>query len=722
MTLPWGAEGQQNPRQSAKPIGRCGAMSRTEGVRAPGWDREGLTPVHLRGKLLVRAGLAGAVLLATIGGMRLVRSAEERRVSSLIADAVAVTERRLEEAVTAHLTALESRAQNAGTNPRLVAALGGKVDLRTLRELFQHEPWWQPFRQVFRSYYLAHGADRPVHILGTSVLGKVDAGPLVRRVRESGRPASRVYAVEGWPQAVVAVPVELPSAVWAPVLLLVQPLDAAALGVMAERLEEAVLLSDGRRALLGSGPTRQTAVVKRAVGHEGDGMQFAPEPRRWAVAVSPVADGLWLLGHVATAGLAAAAAGPFMVWQIVIAAVGTVLFLTALLALRRSHRNGSAVSPGEAVLAGAGGAGAAAAAAAAAAAGAGSAVGSVGRYVLLQKLGGGGMAEVHLAVSLGESGFRRPCVVKRLRSELARNPLAVEQFTDEATLASSLVHANIVPIYDFGRVGDQYFLVQEYVVGRDLGRVVRKLVERKRALPPDALAFVAAEVLKALEYAHNRRGHDGGPTGIVHRDVSPENIMVSLRGEVRLLDFGVLTTADKKATKTNDGALKGNLAFMAPEQARGLDVDARADLYSLGLVLYFALTGESLYQADPGYDLLMKAAAGVGPAELPKLDRLPAPFPAVLRRALAARRDDRYPSAAAFAAELGAGAGAGGAPGRLPALMAELFEEELRLEQQQLATQSSSIRPRATPAVQLIYKDLTDATAAGTGPGMEGTK
>jgi serine/threonine-protein kinase len=312
-----------------------------------------------------------------------------------------------------------------------------------------------------------------------------------------------------------------------------------------------------------------------------------------------------------------------------------------------------------------------------------------GRYVLLSRLGGGGMAEIHLAVALGQRGFRRPCVVKRLRPELAANPAAVAQFTDEATLASSLVHANIVPIFDFAKVGNDLLLVEEYIVGRDLGRLVRRAGTAGRSLSPALVAYVGVEALKALEYAHAKRDHDGLPMGIVHRDVSPENIMVTARGEVQLLDFGVMKL-DYGRGRTEIGELKGNLTFMAPEQARGQDVDARADLFALGSVLFFCLRGEPLNGQETGYDLLVKAASGPGPDELAKIAALPAPFDQVLGRALSPRREDRFADAAEFSQALRAQAPATGAD--IGALVMELFGEELSQEQQPLSASSVSLK------------------------------
>ncbi|HEY0708966.1 MAG TPA: serine/threonine-protein kinase, partial [Polyangia bacterium] len=305
------------------------------------------------------------------------------------------------------------------------------------------------------------------------------------------------------------------------------------------------------------------------------------------------------------------------------------------------------------------------------------------RYTLLQKIGGGGMAEVHLAVSVGERGFRRPCVIKRLRPELSENPAAVAQFTDEATLASSLVHANIVPIFDFARVGSQYFLVEEYIVGRDLGRVSRRARAVGTPMAPELVGYVAVETLKALDYAHSKRDHDGLPLGIVHRDISPENLMVTVRGEVQLLDFGVIKIDEARKRRTDIGELKGNLSYIAPEQARSLAVDGRADLFSLGMVIYFCLTGEHLYGIDAGSDLLVKAAAGPGPEEMAKIARLPAPFNRVLPRALAPRPEARFPTAVAFAEAFGPSPV--DAPARLGSLVAKLFGDELADEQTNLS-------------------------------------
>ncbi len=279
---------------------------------------------------------------------------------------------------------------------------------------------------------------------------------------------------------------------------------------------------------------------------------------------------------------------------------------------------------------------------------------SFGRYRLLDLLGEGGMAQVFTAVTFGAEGFRRAFVVKRLRAELSRDPAVVAQFIDEANLGSTLVHSNIIPVFDFGKVSDEYFLAQEYILGRDLGRLTKRALERhQRALQPPLVLYVASETLQALEYAHGKLGEGGRPVGLVHRDVSPSNILVSARGEVKLFDFGIVK-AEGRVTKTQHGVVKGNVSFMSPEQARGLAVDGRADLFSLGLVMFYCLTGEILYRGETTYELLVKAATGPGPEELARIAALPAPCAAIVGKALEIDPARRYQNAAEFAAAIGA--------------------------------------------------------------------
>jgi serine/threonine protein kinase len=307
-----------------------------------------------------------------------------------------------------------------------------------------------------------------------------------------------------------------------------------------------------------------------------------------------------------------------------------------------------------------------------------------GRYTLLDRLGAGGMAEVYTAVTFGAEGFRRTFVVKRLRAELARDPAVVAQFIDEANLGSTLVHSNIIPVFDFGKVGDEYFLAQEYILGRDLGRITARLIERDGTpLPYPVVLHVAHETLKALEYAHTKRGDSGKPLGIVHRDVSPNNVLVSARGEVKLFDFGIVK-AEGRVTKTEHGVVKGNVSFMSPEQARGADTDGRSDLFSMGLVIFYCLTGEVLYRGNTTYELLVRAATGPDASEQARIAALPGVCAEIVARALQVDPAERYQTGGEFAAALVPHIT--GAAGEIVRLMRDIFAAELQQEEARFAS------------------------------------
>ena len=308
----------------------------------------------------------------------------------------------------------------------------------------------------------------------------------------------------------------------------------------------------------------------------------------------------------------------------------------------------------------------------------GNAARTFGRYQLLDRLGEGGMSEVFTAVAHGVEGFTRVFVVKRLRPELTRDKEAIAGFVDEARMQSGLVHSNIVPVFDFGCVAGEYFMTQEYIVGRDLVRLVARYYERfRQTLLPLVAYYVAHETLQGLQYAHTRRDRDGHALGIVHRDVSAGNIIVSEQGEVKLADFGIVKS-NRRVSKTEVGMVKGNANFMSPEQARGQHVDGRSDLFSVALVLYYCLTNRLLYDGDNDLDVLSKAAAGPTAEHYETLKRLPSPACDVLLRALATEPANRFQSAAEFADMLAIHIG--GAKSEAAKLMQSLFGEELLRE------------------------------------------
>jgi serine/threonine protein kinase len=260
----------------------------------------------------------------------------------------------------------------------------------------------------------------------------------------------------------------------------------------------------------------------------------------------------------------------------------------------------------------------------------------VGRYELLSPLGKGGMAEVFLARRRGPGGVEKRLVVKRIRRERARDPRFLKLFVQEARLSMSLAHKNIVPMFDFGRAGDELFLVMEYVDGHDLGAVLERAKHRGTAMAPVLAAYVAMEACQALDYAH-RSDHS-----LVHRDVTPRNIMLSLSGELKLMDFGVATT---ETDLGGAGKVRGTPAYMSPEQARGESVDGRADVFSLGLVLWEILSGRRAYDTTDSKALLESARVGDVP-ELPA--GVPEALGNVVKRATKVDRDNRFAGARAM--------------------------------------------------------------------------
>ncbi|HEY7955761.1 MAG TPA: protein kinase [Polyangia bacterium] len=265
----------------------------------------------------------------------------------------------------------------------------------------------------------------------------------------------------------------------------------------------------------------------------------------------------------------------------------------------------------------------------------------LGRYRILRPLGEGGMGRLYLGEAEGASGFSRRVVVKLVKHEL--DPGLTRALLDEARLVSSLVHRNIVPVLDLDEASGERLVILEHVDGMDL----RQLLEKRERLTWPLAVFIGSEVAAGLDYAHRKSDPAGRPLAIVHRDVSPANILLSWEGEVKLTDFGVA-----KFARSDDGSLgglKGNLGYMAPEQARGEPVDARADLFALGVVLYEALTGKNPFRART--DLLTLARLREG--EVP---RLPASHPPALAEAIArATAPDpraRFSTAAALRAAL----------------------------------------------------------------------
>lgn len=270
-----------------------------------------------------------------------------------------------------------------------------------------------------------------------------------------------------------------------------------------------------------------------------------------------------------------------------------------------------------------------------------------GKYELVERLAIGGMAEIYRAKTTGLGGFEKFLVIKKLHDRLSADDEFVDMIVDEAKIAVRLNHPNVAKVFDLGRIQDQYYIAMEYIEGPDLNRVFRHVDGDIDKIPVPAALYLTAECCAGLHYAHTRRDAQGRPLGIVHRDVSPPNIMLGLEGEVKLVDFGI-AKARKRVQETEHGKIKGKFHYMAPEQARGDHVDPRTDVFSMGMVLYEMLAGANPYDGVEEPKLLDAVQAAEiepirehRPAIDPELDE-------TVMRALRHDPNDRYRNAAEF--------------------------------------------------------------------------
>jgi hypothetical protein len=588
------------------------------------------TPRVAIGITLIAAGTAAAIFAAR----SVVGDRERAQATLLAADTLRAQEQIAEQ------TRAEQAVSTAARVEPLVAALRAHVDGATLVDLFENEDWWRPFRSDFPSVRVVD-ADRLLAVRGPDLGHAADAvvaaarkQPTASAIVKAGDQTYVVAAAEirGLGNSGVVLAVARHFTPPAPVVGPPPASDpssrpvawVAALGLALGGLG---LIVSGRRAVA------PAAAVPAEVPHEPTSRFGTPARPRASAAASAEVTAPGVNKARITDGQAMRIPSP----QAPVPSIAP-----------------PQVRP-------------------AAPAAAGSAF---GRYRLVDRLGEGGMSELFVAEAAGVEGFTRNFVLKRLRPELARDKEAVAQFIDEARLQAGLVHSNIVPVFDFGVVNGEYFMTQEYIVGRDLARLVGRYVEQHDAGLPETMAYyIAHETLQALAYAHERRDKSGAPMGIVHRDISAGNIMVSLLGEVKLGDFGIVKS-NRRVSRTQVGMVKGNANFMSPEQARGQPVDHRSDLFSLGHVLFYALTGCLIYSGDNDLDVLYRAAGGLLAEDLEIIRKLPDPAGPILERALAFDPEHRFQSATEFADALAPHAGTGKAG--TAKLMQQLFGEELR--------------------------------------------
>jgi serine/threonine-protein kinase len=272
---------------------------------------------------------------------------------------------------------------------------------------------------------------------------------------------------------------------------------------------------------------------------------------------------------------------------------------------------------------------------------------AVGRYQIVDRLAVGGMAELFKATLTGDHGFEKLVAIKKILPHLARDRSFVEMFIDEARITAQLDHRHIVQVFELGTDADTPYIAMQYVDGLDVLALLRECHRTQIRLPPDLAVLIARDVLDALDYAHHALDSAGRPLGIIHRDISPGNVLLSWRGDIKLTDFGIARAAERRH-KTEAGTLKGKYGYMSPEQVSGSEIDARSDLFAVGILLAEMVMARRLFTSTNDLDILLM----VRDARLDRLHKYASEFPIELRvlvtRALQRRPEDRWQSAAQF--------------------------------------------------------------------------
>src|SRR5438874_3122374 len=275
----------------------------------------------------------------------------------------------------------------------------------------------------------------------------------------------------------------------------------------------------------------------------------------------------------------------------------------------------------------------------------------IGKYKLVRLIASGGMAEVYLARQAGAAGFEKLVCLKRILPHLARDKQFVEMFLNEARLAARLDHPNIVSIFDLGEANGNYFIAMEFIDGPSLRAAAKRALERGERLPIPEIVKVVSMAAAGLHYAHELTDAGGKPLGLVHRDISPDNVLVHRNGAAKVVDFGIAKAA-RSSSSTRTGTLKGKVAYMPPEQLRGEALDRRTDVFALGVVLYELLAGKRPWEGSSEVALIGKIMTEE-PQPLGEVrEDAPAELIAIVDRALAKDRAQRYQSCHEFAGEL----------------------------------------------------------------------
>ncbi|EYF07336.1 serine/threonine protein kinase [Chondromyces apiculatus] len=273
------------------------------------------------------------------------------------------------------------------------------------------------------------------------------------------------------------------------------------------------------------------------------------------------------------------------------------------------------------------------------------------RYRVIEKLASGGMAEVFLAESAGIEGFKKQVAIKRVLPALSEKKRFIAMFLDEARLSAHLSHSNVAQVFDIGVGDNAYFIVMEYVDGADLKAIIEWMKKSGRPIPTEAAVYIAAKICEGLTYAHELKGSDGQPLRVVHRDMSPPNVLLTKFGEVKIVDFG-LAKATSQLEKSEAGIIKGKYSYLSPEAAEGLDLDHRADIFAVGIILWEMLTGKRLFAGESDFQTVKLVQKAEVPLASASNKGVPAEIDQIITRSLARERDKRYASAREFGKDL----------------------------------------------------------------------
>jgi serine/threonine protein kinase len=334
----------------------------------------------------------------------------------------------------------------------------------------------------------------------------------------------------------------------------------------------------------------------------------------------------------------------------------------------------------------------------------------MGDYVVLKRVAIGGMAEIFLARKDGMSGFERLVVLKRILPEYAHHEEFVRMFLNEARIAATLHHTNIVQVHAIGEERGQVFFAMEFLHGEDLSRVLSRANQIGRPPQLEAVLTIASAVCAGLHYAHERCGPNGASLGIVHRDVSPHNVFVTYAGNIKLLDFGI-AKATTSFGKTRTGVLKGKVAYMSPEQAYSQPVDRRSDIFCMGILLWELTTGQRLFKGPSEYQMVKTSVESTARSPRHLDAKYPIQLEAIVMKALKRDRAGRFATARELELDLNAFARAAGldlAPASTARYMEQVFEKDVQLWRRALGSPA---------ALDAIISRKVEATSTGNADG-----